>query len=168
MSLDRLWATWRNSYVSGVANVSPIAGECVFCGVLNEPEATDRDRLVVHRGRHVIAMLNLYPYGSGHLLVLPIRHLARLDELSAEERVEMMDTVIDVTTALATAYGPDGMNVGANLGRAAGAGVPGHLHVHALPRWEGDTNFVTSIGETRVINEDLQTTYDKVQAAWPA
>ena len=168
MSLERIWAGWRNDYVSGVAQVVPIVGECVFCAVLREPEATDRERLVVYRGERVVAMLNLYPYGSGHLLVLPLRHLADLNELTAEERVEMFDTVINATTALRAAYGPDGMNVGANLGRAAGAGIPGHLHLHALPRWAGDTNFMTSIAELRVIPEDLGTTYDKIQGAWPS
>lgn len=168
MPLDRLWATWRSAYVNGVATQPVATGDCVFCGVFEAPDVTDRDRLIVHRGERVVAMLNLYPYGSGHTLVMPIRHIAHLDELTAEERAEMFDTVIDVTTALKAAYGPDGMNVGANLGRAAGAGIPGHLHMHALPRWSGDSNFMTSVGETRVVNEDLHTTYDKVKAAWPA
>ncbi len=167
MTLERIWAGWRNTYVSGVANVIPVPGECVFCAVLNEPEATDKERLVVHRGEHVVAMLNLYPYGSGHMLVMPIRHVAGLGELNRDERVELFDVVTDATAALAAAYGPDGMNIGANLGRAAGAGIPGHLHLHALPRWSGDTNFMTAIAELRVIPEDLGTTYEKLAAAWP-
>jgi ATP adenylyltransferase len=166
VTLDRIWAGWRNDYVSGVANVAPVPGECVFCSVF-AAEATDRERLVVHRGDLVVAMLNLYPYGSGHMLILPIRHMAALSDLDADERVEMFDTLTDATTALMTAYGPDGLNVGANLGRAAGAGIPGHLHLHALPRWSGDTNFITTVGNARVINEDLATSYDKIQEAWP-
>ena len=166
MSLERIWAGWRNAYVSGVANVAPVPGECVFCSVF-AADATDRERLVVHRGDHVVALLNLYPYGSGHLLVMPIRHVAALSDLTPDERVEMFDTLTDATTALLDAYAPDGLNVGANLGRAAGAGIPDHLHLHALPRWSGDTNFITTIGETRVINEDLSTSYDKVRQTWP-
>ena len=167
MTLDRIFAGWRNAYVSGVAQVEPVAGECVFCGVL-AADATDRERLVVHRGTTCVVMLNLYPYGSGHLLVLPTRHIAGLHELNDAERSEFFDLIVESSVALRAAYGPDGMNIGANLGRAAGAGVPGHLHFHALPRWGGDTNFMTAIGETRVIPEDLATTYDKVHRAWPA
>jgi ATP adenylyltransferase len=166
MSLERIFAGWRNAYVSGVAQVEPVAGECVFCALF-AADATDRERLVVHRGARCVAMLNLYPYGSGHLLVMPLRHIASLDELTEDERAEFFDTVVDATLALHKAYGPDGMNVGANLGRAAGAGVPGHLHFHALPRWGGDTNFMTSIAETRVIPEELAQSYDKIQDAWP-
>lgn len=121
----------------------------------------------MHRGDACAVLLNLYPYGSGHLLVMPLRHTANLHDLTADERVEFFQLVVDATVALQSAYGPDGMNVGANLGRAAGAGVPGHLHFHALPRWAGDTNFMTSIGETRIVPEDLATTYDKVHLAWP-
>jgi ATP adenylyltransferase len=167
VSLERIFAGWRNAYVSGVAQVEPVEGECVFCALF-AADVSDRERLVVHRGERCLVMLNLYPYGSGHMLVMPIRHLASLDELTADERTELFALVVDATDALQKAYGPDGMNVGANLGRAAGAGVPGHLHFHALPRWGGDTNFMTSIGEVRVIPEDLATTYDKIQDAWPS
>ena len=166
MSLDRIFAGWRNAYVSGVAQVEPLPGECVFCALF-AADASDRDRLVVHRGQRCVVLLNLYPYGSGHLLVMPLRHIATLEELEGDERTEFFDLLVDAGTALKVAYGPDGMNVGGNLGRAAGAGVPGHLHFHVLPRWGGDTNFMTAIGETRVIPEDLATTYEKVKDAWP-
>jgi ATP adenylyltransferase len=165
--LERIFAGWRNAYVSGVAQVEPVEGECVFCALF-AADATDRERLVVHRGERCVAMLNLYPYGSGHLLVMPLRHIAALDQLNDAEREEFFGLVVDASNALQKAYAPDGMNVGANLGRAAGAGVPGHLHFHALPRWGGDTNFMTAIGETRVITEDLATSYDKIQDAWPS
>jgi ATP adenylyltransferase len=166
VSLDRIFAGWRNAYVSGVAQVEPVAGDCVFCALF-AADVTDRERLVVHRGERCVVMLNLYPYGSGHLLVMPLRHIAALTELDDAERAEFFDTVVDASAALQKAYDPDGMNVGANLGRAAGAGVPGHLHFHALPRWGGDTNFMTSLAEARVINEELATTYDKIRHAWP-
>lgn len=166
MSLERIFAGWRNAYVSGVAQVEPVEGECVFCDLF-AADATDRERLVVQRGDQCVVMLNLYPYGSGHLLIMPVRHIAALDELTDEERHEFFDLLVDASHALQKAYGPDGMNVGANLGRAAGAGVPGHLHFHALPRWGGDTNFMTAIGEVRVIPEDLATSYDKIHDAWP-
>lgn len=165
MSLERIFAGWRNAYVSGVAQVEPVAGDCVFCALF-AADATDRERLVVRRGAHCVVVLNLYPYGSGHLLVMPLRHVADLGDLNGTERDEFFELLVDATTALTKAYGPDGMNVGANLGRAAGAGVPGHLHFHALPRWSGDTNFMTAVAETRVLPEDLATTYDKIVDAW--
>jgi ATP adenylyltransferase len=168
MTVERIFAGWRNDYVSGVANAAPKTkkGDCVFCSVL-AADATDRERLVVHRGELVVALLNLYPYCSGHMLLMPIRHIAALTELTGDERAELFDTVVDATTALQTAYGPDGMNIGGNLGRAAGAGIPGHLHLHAVPRWIGDTNFMSAIAEVRVIPEDLTTSYDKISSAWP-
>ncbi|MBA2609069.1 MAG: HIT domain-containing protein [Actinobacteria bacterium] len=165
MTLERIWAGWRSAYVSGVAQVEPVPGECPFCALFNA-DVPDRERLVVHRGDTCVAMLNLYPYGSGHLLVMPTRHIAGLDELNDEERGELFNLVVDASRVLQKAYGPDGMNVGANLGRAAGAGVPGHLHMHLLPRWSGDSNFMTAIAETRVLPEDLATSYAKIAGAW--
>lgn len=166
MSLERIFAGWRNAYVSGVAQVDPIPEVCVFCALF-DADATDRERLIVHRGSTCLVLLNLYPYASGHMLVMPARHVAALDELTGDERRELFDLVVSASDALQAAYRPDGMNVGANLGRAAGAGIPGHLHFHALPRWGGDTNFMTAIGEVRVIPEDLATSFDKLQEAWP-
>jgi ATP adenylyltransferase len=166
VSLERIFAGWRSAYVSDVAQVEPADDECVFCALL-ATDGEDRERLIVHRGETCVALLNLYPYGSGHVLLMPYRHISSLDELTAAERRELFDFVVDASNALQKAYEPDGMNVGANLGRAAGAGVPGHLHFHALPRWSGDTNFMTAVGETRVIPEDLSTTFDKVSDAWP-
>lgn len=163
MTLQRLWAGWRNDYVTGVANVEP--GECVFCALFGSG-ASDREALVIWRGAHTVVMLNLYPYASGHLLVMPARHLADLEELAPAESAELWDAAVAGVAALKRAYSPDGVNLGANLGRAAGAGVPGHLHLHAVPRWAGDTNFMTAVGEVRVMPEDLATSYDKVRAAW--
>ena len=113
-------------------------------------------------------MLNLYPYASGHLLVLPVRHLEGLDELTPAESAELWATTGAAADALGAAYRPDGLNLGANLGRAAGAGIPQHLHLHAVPRWAGDTNFMTSIGGTRVLPESLADAWAALHAAWPA
>lgn len=163
MSLERLWAGWRNDYVTGVANVEP--GECVFCALF-ESGVPDREALVVWRGQRTLAMLNLYPYASGHLLVMPTRHVADLEALTADEGIELWRTTVDAVATLKAAYSPDGVNVGANLGRSAGAGVPGHVHLHVVPRWAGDTNFMTSVAEVRVMPEDLITTYDRVHGRW--
>jgi ATP adenylyltransferase len=163
VSLDRLWAGWRIAYIDGVAT-QPEPDECLFCtlAVLDDAEG-----LVVARGEHAFVVLNAYPYTSGHLMVAPIRHESELDGLDADEAAEIMALTQQATTALKAAYHPDGMNVGVNLGRAAGAGITGHVHVHALARWNGDTNFMTSVAEARVIPEDLRATWEKLRAAWP-
>jgi ATP adenylyltransferase len=164
MTLERLWAGWRSTYVSNVDN-APDDG-CVFCRLA---EATDRRAaLVLEVTDTTLTAMNLYPYGSGHLLVAPRRHVADLEALSDTEAGDFVRAQQRAVRALKGAYNPDGLNLGANLGRAAGAGIPSHLHVHVLPRWSGDTNFMTSIAEVRVLPEDLQTGYDKILAAWPA
>ena len=161
MSLDRLWAGWRSTYIEHVANVDPADGECLFCSL------ADREDELVAREPHAFAILNRYPYTSGHMLVAPTRHTGDLEALGADEASALMRMTQHATGAVKAAYQPDGVNVGLNLGRAAGAGIPGHLHVHVLPRWVGDTNFMTSVAEARVLPETLSTSLEKLRAAWP-
>lgn len=128
----------------------------------------EADSHVVWRGAKCAAVLNAYPYSSGHLLVVPERHIGELEDIDEEEDAELWSTVKAAVRALKAAYEPDGINVGANLGESAGAGVPGHLHMHVLPRWIGDTNFMTTVAEARVLPESLPATYDRLRSAWPA
>lgn len=159
-----MWAGWRAAYIDSVTSEESDRGGCLFC----ELAAADPDEaLVVARDDLVFAVMNAYPYISGHLMLAPLRHEAELDGLSDAEAAALMVITQRATTALKAAYRPDGLNVGANVGRAAGAGVLGHVHVHALPRWGGDTNFMTSVAETRVLPEDLRTSWQKLKDAWP-
>jgi ATP adenylyltransferase len=135
-------------------------GKCLFCTIVEEKE--DRKRFVLHRGRHWYVVLNTYPYNSGHLMVVCNRHVESLTELESDEARELTELLARSEEALRKSYRPDGINVGANLGRSAGAGIEGHLHVHLVPRWHGDTNFMTSIGETRVVSEDLNEAYRRL------
>lgn len=159
MPLERLWAGWRGEYVAGAAETD--AGRCVLCRVL------DADENVLWRGTSCAAVLNAFPYTSGHLMVLPLRHVGELELLTDDEATELWSGLRDGVAALKAAYSPDGLNVGANIGRVAGAGVPGHFHFHALPRWTGDTNFMTTVAEARVAPEALSATFEKLQASWP-
>lgn len=166
MSLDRLWAGWRAAYVTDTATTSPGGhSECLFCELAKAP---DEEGFVVARNELTFAVLNAFPYTSGHLMVAPVRHEAELEGLERDEATSIMETTQQAVRALKAAYTPDGVNVGVNLGRVAGAGVPGHVHFHVLPRWNGDTNFMTTVAETRVLPEDLHTSWEKVRAAWPS
>ena len=165
MSLDRLWAGWRTEYVSAPETGSGGEGGpqgCVLCGVVAD------GRLVVWRGERVAVVLNAYPYTSGHVMVLPVRHVREPEDMDADESAALWRAVVDAVRAQRAAYSPHGINFGANLGRAAGAGVPGHFHVHTLPRWEGDTNFMTAVAEARVLPEALPASLEKLRDAWPA
>ena len=162
--MDRLWAGWRSEYIEGTSE--PRAEGCVFCALINSAEA-DEETYVLWRGTHTAALLNAYPYTSGHLMVMPRDHVGELEDLSDDVSAEMWAAVTDAVRALKAAYRPEGVNVGLNLGTAAGAGMPGHLHVHALPRWAGDTNFMTSVAEARVMPESLSVTWQKLRKAWP-
>jgi ATP adenylyltransferase len=138
------------------------ADACIFCSAIKDP-ADDEKRFVLHRGAHTFVILNLYPYISGHLMIAPNAHLGELDTTAKEITDEMMDLAKRCQTALREIYRPQGFNVGMNLGQAGGAGVADHIHMHVVPRWPGDTNFMTSVSETRVLSEDLATTYRKLR-----
>jgi ATP adenylyltransferase len=138
------------------------AESCIFCDLVKDP-ANDEKKFVLHRGLHTFIVLNLYPYISGHLMIAPYAHIGELDVTPKEATDEMMDLAKRCQTALREVYRPDGFNLGMNLGRAAGAGIADHIHMHLMPRWAGDTNFMTSVAETRVLSEDLPTTYGKLR-----
>jgi len=141
--------------------------DCVFCRILGSGKADSETHVVWrHPTGLVVALLNAYPYTSGHVMVMPVRHTGELESLTAGESSAVMDGVIGAVRAIKAAYGPDGLNAGANLGRAAGAGVPGHLHLHVLPRWVGDTNFMTSVAEARVLPEPLSASAERIRSAW--
>lgn len=137
--------------------------ECLFCAVRESVE--DEKNRVLRRGAHHFVIINAFPYTNGHIMIVCNRHVERFGDLGPEEQVELMDLLGRCEKALSDAYSPGGINIGANLGRSAGAGVVGHLHVHLVPRWQGDTNFMTAVGETRVVSEDLADTYRKLKAA---
>jgi len=156
VSLERLWTPWRLAYVSGGGE----SGGCVFCNALQEEDSTP---LIVFRGTACYVILNLFPYNNAHLLIVPNRHVATLAEATAEELSELMALARVAELAITEAYAPHGLNLGINLGKPAGAGVPGHLHMHVVPRWNGDTNFMTVIGQTRVLPEELPITADRLR-----
>ncbi|HSS08367.1 MAG TPA: HIT domain-containing protein, partial [Acidimicrobiales bacterium] len=163
MTLERLWAGWRADFVSGAASDGPTA-DCVFCALLasSQPD-TETHILWRDPGGLAFAVLNAYPYTSGHLMVMPTRHVGELEALTSGESTAVWSGLAAAVTAIKRAYRPDGLNLGVNLGRAAGAGIPGHFHVHVLPRWNGDTNFMTSVADTRVIPESLPDTDAKLR-----
>jgi ATP adenylyltransferase len=136
---------------------------CLFCEVVAEQD--DRKNMIVERAAHWYIIINRYPYTTGHVMVVCNRHLERFSELREDESRELMELLVRSERALVKAYAPDGINVGANLGRTAGAGVVGHLHVHLVPRWQGDTNFMSTIGDTRVVSEGLDESYDRLRSA---
>jgi ATP adenylyltransferase len=154
--MERLWAPWRLAYVTSASGPAP---DCIFCNT-SEPGRGD---LVVARGRVSFVILNLYPYNNGHLMVVPNRHVPNLASLNADEQAELMRLTRHAEMALTEVYNPQGLNVGINLGRPAGAGIADHLHVHLVPRWNGDTNFMTVVGNVRVVPEDLQATKARLQ-----
>ncbi len=161
--MDYLWSPWRFRYVSQAGK-----GEgCPFCRVLAMESARDRENLILFRGRNNFILLNLFPYTTGHLLITTNSHVANLDEVTSETLTEMMTLAQRLQKALRQSYNPEGYNLGMNLGRCAGAGVADHLHLHLLPRWTGDSNFMTVVAETRVQPEDLLATYDKLVAFFP-
>ena len=156
MTLDRLYTPWRLAYVTGDAK----SADCVFCAALSNPDA---DPLIVYRGSRCFVILNLFPYNNGHLMVVPNRHIASLVDATPDELQEMMALTRLAEMALREAFNPNGLNMGLNLGKAAGAGILEHLHLHVVPRWTGDTNFMTVVGQTRVLPQELPVTADRLR-----
>ena len=172
MTLEQLWAGWRSDYITaatatpeGDDSVGAADGMCVMCRLV---AATDQEAAgVVWRSPAVTVALNAYPYTSGHVMVIPTDHVGDLGDLGEDAFSALWAGVRDAVAAVRAAYRPDGVNVGANIGRSAGAGVPGHLHIHALPRWAGDTNFATTVAGLRVLPEALPVSWRKLRDAWP-
>lgn len=155
--MNHLWSPWRMEYLE---NNNKEDG-CPFCIAQEMPDSAEN--LIAHRGKRAYVILNRYPYTSGHIMVNPYKHAATLEELDPETRAEMMELASRCTTVLKGIYRPQGFNVGVNIGEAAGAGVLGHVHIHIVPRWNGDTNFMSSLGQTRVLPEALEDTYERIK-----
>jgi ATP adenylyltransferase len=158
--VDYLWAPWRYTYVT-TADQAP---DCVFCRL--QALGDDERALIVHRGRYNFVVLNAFPYTSGHSMVVPYQHLDRISKLPAEALSEMTELTQRLEAVLFEQYRPDGVNLGMNIGKAAGAGVAGHVHMHVLPRWVADANFMTTVGETRILPESLPDTYSRLKQAF--
>jgi len=157
--MDHLFRPWRYAYVTSERSDSG----CVLCDIAAGDPAEDGAVFVVHRASHHYIVLNIYPYNTGHLMIVPLRHVARLSDLGSDALAEMSILAARAESVLAEVYRPDGMNLGMNLGRSAGAGIADHLHLHLVPRWSADTNFVTVLGDARVLPEDLPETWRKLR-----
>lgn len=159
--MDRLWSPWRYSYLIQDSGLPP---ECIFCAKPADPN--DEANLIVFRGRECFVILNLYPYNNGHVMIAPYEHVATLSDARSETLAELIALARETERHLRSIYKAPGYNIGMNIGASAGAGVAGHIHMHVLPRWTGDTNFMTTTGETRVLPEDLHTTWSKLREAF--
>ncbi len=155
-----LWAPWRITYVVKAGREQ----ECIFCSAANSSD--DRKHKVVYRGKHSIVILNIYPYNTAHVMVAPKRHVPRPDLLSKEEAIDLHESLIKAIKAIELEYSPHGFNVGMNLGKVAGAGIEQHMHIHVVPRWAGDTNYMPVIGGTKVIPESIEDTYERLKKAF--
>ena len=158
--MDILFTPWRMKYIASTKK----SDSCVFCAALNTDPGQDRENFLLYRGRHTFVVMNIYPYNTGHLLILPREHVAALPEVPPAAQFELMSLASYFTALLSQLMKPDGFNMGLNMGRAAGAGIDDHLHLHLVPRWGGDSNFMSIVGQTRVIPEELETTYDRIVA----
>lgn len=163
---ERLWNGWRSSYVSGLAESAPIGTESVFTQILSSGLSDDQT-YILRRGSQCFAILNAYPYATGHLLILPYREVADLEALTADETSELWSMATQAVVAVKAAYAPEGFNIGINLGKPAGGSVAQHLHLHVVPRWVGDSNFMTTVANTRTLPEALDITAERIRSRWP-
>jgi ATP adenylyltransferase len=160
--MDYLWTPWRYAYITGADQSDAAKGECLFCDRLKATD--DRNALIVYRGKHSFIILNAYPYTNGHVMIVPNAHVDELQKLSAEAAAEIMHLSQRMERVLRELYRPDGLNVGMNIGKAAGAGIAGHIHMHVLPRWVADANFMSVVGETRMLPETLDVTWERISS----
>ncbi|MDI6767088.1 MAG: HIT domain-containing protein [Bacteroidota bacterium] len=160
--MERLFSPWRSKYIESFSQQKGVSEECILCTAYQANE--DEERLLVNRGKYAFVVMNLYPYNSGHVMVVPYRHLATFNDLSEEELLEIMNLIKKMINALQTISNPDGFNVGANIGRSAGAGIDQHIHFHVVPRWGGDTNFMPVLSDTKMISENLKDIWKKLIA----
>ena len=162
--MKNLWSPWRSDYIDSIKE-DQSGGGCIFCAAF-EKDISDLTNLVVYKSKNTFVMMNLYPYNNGHLMIVPNRHIGSIDQISAKESHELMDELILAEKVLQKIYTPQGFNIGANLGRAGGAGIEEHIHFHLVPRWSGDTNFMPVIGEVKVISQDLAETKKRLLAGY--
>ncbi len=162
--MKNLWSPWRSKYIESFKEEQS-NNECIFCAAIGK-DVSDLKSLVVRKSKNTFVIMNLYPYNNGHLMIVPNRHLASLEQITTEESHELIDEIILAEKVLHKIYSPQGFNVGANLGRAGGAGIEDHIHFHIVPRWNGDTNFMPAIGEVKVISTDLVETKKKLLSGY--
>lgn len=158
--MERLWAPWRMQYIESTVK-QPEDGVCIFCKMLAQEQ--DTENLVLHRGKCAFVVMNLFPYNTGHLMVVPIRHTAEFESLTEDETLELNELLRLSQAALERTFHPHGYNIGMNLGRASGAGIVDHLHYHIVPRWNGDANFMTVVGTTKVMSESLPESWRRLR-----
>lgn len=156
--MDRLWAPWRINYISAAKR----AKGCLFCRISKQARTADRKNLIVRRSEHVFCVLNKFPYNNGHLMFAPYRHIRSLSQLNNGEILDLFSTLNKIQALLREVLKPDGFNLGMNLGGASGAGIPGHLHLHVVPRWREDTNFMPALFDTKVVPQSLESLYEKL------
>ena len=158
--MKRIFTPWRMKYINSIKN----KGACIFCSVLKQKD--DVKNLIIFRGKSSYVILNRFPYTSGHVMVIPYQHTETLSLLDRDTRSEMMELVSNASEVVKEVYKPEGFNIGINMGSAAGAGIAEHIHIHIVPRWIGDTNFIPVTGDTRLIPEELEVTYERIKEAW--
>lgn len=158
--MQKMHSPWRSKYVASFSEEQ--SGECIFCKAYKEDN--DNENFIVTRGKYSFVIMNIYPYNSGHLMVVPNRHIPEITDLSDDETLEIMSLIKEMTRALSKIMHPDGFNIGSNIGRSAGAGIDHHIHFHLVPRWSGDTNFMPVISDTKVISEDIKETLLKLKS----
>lgn len=164
--MNQLWSPWRSQYIDSLSDANGKQNsDCFLCDAVNNP-SNDKENLVIARRKHCFVIMNRYPYNSGHILIAPMQHTGDMAALSSEQLHCIMHTISEATVIMQEAFSPDGLNIGANIGRAAGAGLPDHIHFHVLPRWNGDTNFMATFADIKVVSSSMEETRDKLTAAF--